>query len=190
MNERPTSVTVFAVINLVLSVLGVFFLTWALVMRLGLVTLPGAEDSPKHDLMLNNVGYRLMSDVMMGLGFVATIIIIAASIGMFTLKPWARLATIGWGAYNIIAGLAMMVVDHILVVTPLLKQFTGKPEYSVIVISITVGYGIAAFFFGYYLLMIFMLTRPHVVQAFTPEMLDDFYNDPGPYSGESGGSLR
>ena len=190
MNERPTSVTVIAVINLVLSCLGVLFLTAAIVMRLGLVTLPGMEDSPKFQLMQENVGYRLMTDVMTGLGLVVTIIIIAASIGMFTLKPWARLTTIGWGVYGIVTGLLTMGVDHMLVVNPTLEQYAGKPEYSAVVVSIAVGYTIAAVFFGYYLLMIFMLMRSHVVRAFTPEPLDDYNNDPGLPPADSEGTLR
>lgn len=179
MNERPTSVTVISVINLLLSGLGLLFLTGAVVMRLGLFSYPGMEESPKYQLMQDNVGYRLLSDVLTGLGFVATIIVIAAAIGMFTLKPWARLATIGWGVYAMVTGLGMMVVDHVLVVNPTLAMYDGKPEYSVVWTSIAVGYGIAAVFFGYYLLMMWMLTRPRVVQAFTPEPMDDDYNEPG-----------
>lgn len=190
MNERPRSVTVFAVINLIMSLLGVLFLTWNLVLRLGLLTFPGMEDTPRHQLMLNNVGYRLMSDVMTGLGFITTIIIIAASIGMFMLKHWARLATIGWGIYAIISGLLMAGVDHVLVVNPTLEQYAGKPEYSFVVGSIVFGYVLAGLFFGYYLLMIFMLMRRHVVQAFTPEPPDELYNEPGLPPAESGGTPR
>lgn len=98
MKERPTSVTVFAVINLVLSGIGVLGLAWTLVIRVGLYVPPGAEDSPAYKLMQDNAGYRLMTDLLTGVGVVVTILIISASIGMFMLKPWSRLVTIGWGS--------------------------------------------------------------------------------------------
>lgn len=190
MNERPTSVTVLAIINLVLAGFGFLGLLVGLVFRLGLIPMPGGQQNPALEVMENNVAYRVFSDVSMGLMFLATIWIISASLGMFQLKPWARLATIGWGVYSILMKVIGTVLQHALLTFPMLDQATG-PERTGLIIGLVVGSVFLLVLLGYYLVMIIMLMRPHVVEAFKPDTLDDdVYNPPGHVPDESGGAPR
>ncbi len=173
MKERPTSVTVFAVINLVLAGLAVLgFIVW-IISQLGLMP-TGPQGNPAMDLMENNAAYQMFTQVSMGLGVLVTILIISASIGMFSLRPWARLATIGWGLYSMLMTVVAFAVNYLVLFGPLLEDLSG-PERIGIVIGMVFNVVISVVMIGYYLLMIYMLTRPHVVEAFTPEPYD---NDP------------
>ena len=191
MRERPTSVTVLAIINLVLAGLGFLGLLVGLVFRLGLIPMPGGQQNPALELMETNVAYRVFSDVSMVLMFLATIWIISASLGMFQLKPWARLATIGWGVYSIIMKVIGAVLQHALLTLPMLDQASSSQERTGMMIGLVVGGCFMLVILGYYLVMIVMLMRPHVVEAFKPDTLDDdVYNPPGHVPDESGGALR
>ncbi len=185
MKERPTSVTVFAIINLVLAGLGVIGLIFWLIGKLGLIP-QSPQENPILEAMENSAGYQLFTDITTGFGLVVTIFLIAASIGMFSLQPWARKVTIGWGIYSTLIVLVAFVVNYLVLFGPLLADLTG-PERIGIIFAVIFGAVISVFFIGYYLLMIFMLTRPHVVEAFTPEHYDDEYGawDKEPSSGGS-----
>lgn len=90
-------------------------------------------------------------------------------------------------------GLLMGVVNHMLVVKPMLEQFANKPEYTFVWFFTLVGYGIALLFMGYYVLMMYMLTRPAVLEAFTPGDADDdrggWDRHPGPGAGSQAGGV-
>ncbi len=174
MKERPTSVTVLAIINLVFAGFGCIALLFGLVFRLGLIPFPDTgQPNPALDLMENNAGFRLYSDVNLGLMFLATVVIVAASIGMFQLKPWARLATIGWGVFSIFMKVIGAVIQHFLMTVPMLEQTSGKPEHGVMMIGAVVGFVVLLGLIVYYLAMMILLTRPAVVEAFSPEPWDD-----------------
>jgi hypothetical protein len=170
MNERPTSVTVFAVINLILAGLGVLgFIFWLLTLLELIPT--STEGNPAAALMENSEGYQLFTHFASVMGLLATILIMSASIGMFSLKPWARPATIGWGVYSILMTVVASAVNYLIIFGPLLEDLNG-PERIGIVVAVVFTVVIGAVFIGYFLLMIFMLTRPRVVEAFIPLNLE------------------
>ena len=167
--RRPTSVTVFAVINLILGGFGVFGFAMHLATRMNLLSLPGAEKNPSMALMQDNAAYKLYIDTISIVGILATIAIIAASIGMFQLKPWARLGTIAWGAYSVLLTIIGSVVNHVMMMAPLAEQAGSDAERVGMRIAAIASFVFAALFLGYYLLMILMLCRTKVRQAFEPE---------------------
>jgi hypothetical protein len=175
MKERPTSVTVFAIINLVLSGLGVVGLIFWLIGKLGLMP-TSSHENPALELMENSAGFQLFTDISTGLGLVVIILLISASIGMFSLKPWARKVTIGWGVYSIFMAIIGMALNYVVIFGPLLADLDG-PERIGMMIGMIFAIVFTVFFIGYYLLMIFMLTRPHVVEAFTPDPYDNELDD-------------
>ncbi len=186
MNERPTSVTVFAIINLILSVIGLLgFIHW-LTMQLGLLPVPEAQDAVTR-AMQHHTGFQLFTNVMQGVGIITTILMIAASIAMFSLKNWSRRTTLGLGVYSILIIALGYLLTVVLIVRPLLPDLTGVD--LMVARFMMIGGGVMTILFmGYYLLMIFMLTRPKVVQAFTPDLMDHAYNEPGQPPAESGGT--
>lgn len=170
MKDRPTSVTVFAIINLVLGGLGVIgIISWVLGLMGIKIQSPGG--SPVLELMENSTVYQLFTHMVSGVGVPVVILVISASIGMLSLKPWARAATLGWGLYSILITLAAAAVNHLVIFGPLIAASSG-PERLGMIVGAFAQVVISGFFIGYYLLMIFMLTRPKVVDAFTPDDLD------------------
>lgn len=163
---RPTSVTVFAVLNLILGGFGVLNSAGALAIRFGVLKLPGMENNPAYKLMQDNAQFAIYNDVMIGLGIVAVIAILAASIAMLQLKPWGRLVTIGWGCYGMLVTAVGAALNHVLVMKPMVEQAGSEAER----LGATIGaYGaivVAVLFLGYYALMIGLLSRPKVRTAF------------------------
>lgn len=163
---RPASVTVFAVINLILGGLGLLGFVWWLVTRLGLVVLP-TGDNPGMEVMQENQAYVLFNDIVNGLGLVATIVVLAASIGMLQLAPWSRVATIGWGVYNIFILIVAGTLSQVLVTLPMLEEVDDQVK-PFVMIGVVFGIAFMAVFVGYYALMIAMLSRSKIKEAFTP----------------------
>ena len=163
---RPTSVTVFAVINIILGALSVLGIAWGLVVRLGLIELPGAEDNPAVKLMEENAAFALYSDVMTVIGILATIAILAGSVAMLQLKPWGRLVTIGWGCYSFLAAVLGAAINHVVVMRPMAEQAATEQERIAMVIGGYFAIAFAGLFVIYYALMIGMLSRQKVRLAF------------------------
>lgn len=186
MKERPTSVTVFAIINLILSGLGVIGILFWVLAKLGL-KFQSSQGNPVLELMEASRGYQLFTDVASGLGILVTILLLSASIGMFSLKPWSRRVTIGWGVYSILMTLVALGVNYLAIFGPLIANSTG-PEHVGMIVAVVIQGVISVFFIGYYLLMIFMLMRPKVVDAFTPVPEDELmggWDSETPSGGES-----
>lgn len=167
MKQRPTSVTVFAIINIVLSGLGVLGIIFWFINKLGLIPQPAQKDFMTQAMQDSTV-MVIYQDVATILGIFITILMIAASISMFSLKPWSRLVTIAMGVYGIVQLLLSYGLGYVCVHGPLLQSVTGQ-DLVIVKVAMIVGGTITLVFIGYYLLMIIMLTRPHVVDAFTPE---------------------
>lgn len=163
---RPTSVTVFAVIHLILGGLGVLGMAWALVLRLGLFEVPGAKDNPAMKLMAENKAYALYSDIMTGLGILAVIAILAGSVAMLQLKPWGRLVTIGWGCYGMLSTVVGTALNHVVIMKPLAEQAHNEQERIGIMVGTYGAIVVAVLFMVYYALMIGLLSRAKVRLAF------------------------
>ncbi len=176
MKERPTSVTVFAIINLVLCGLGLIGMLFWILKKMGVTPQPDQEN-PFNAIMANSQGYILFEDISNILGILATILLIAASIAMFSLKPWSRITTIALAVYSSLMMIAGTGLYFILVYAPAIEEFTGPERTAVMIFAIGFPVVILSLVLGYYLLMIFMLSRPHVVDAFTPEPLDESMDD-------------
>jgi len=175
MKERPTSVTVFAVINLVFGALGVLGLIFWLLNTMGVMPQPPEKDvltqaMEDHGLM------SAFSNITSVLGFITTPLSIAASIALFTLKPWARKVTIGLSTYAVAAMAIGFLIALLGVMLPLLPDVSGQ-DRMIVMFGMIVGGVFNVLLIGYNLLLIFMFKRPHVVEAFTSEPLEDGDDD-------------
>ena len=160
----PTSVIVLGIINLIWGALGVCGLAWNLILRFGLVELPG-EDNQLLELMQGNIAFQLYTDISTAIGAVATILIISASIGMFILQSWARLATIGWGIYTIVMTVFGTILSYVLIFKPALDAATDPQRFG-LKIGMFFGFGIGILTLAYCLVMIAILCRSSVKAAF------------------------
>ena len=164
--KRPVSVLVFGIINIIFGVFGVLGFAGHLVVKLELIPIPGVKEHPVMQLMAANASYALYIEVLAILGFVAAILIIAASIGMFQLKPWARAVTIGWCTYSVLITILGAVVNHVMVTQPTLAEAGDGPKRVEILTRIVFALVFTVLLVAYYVLVMAMLSRANVRDAF------------------------
>jgi hypothetical protein len=163
MQGRPKSIVVFAVINIILGMLGVLGAASALVVRLGLIPMP--PNDPYMAAMSNNAAYAWFIDISSVIGFVATIVLLSAGIALLQLQPWARMAAIGWSVYTMVIIVLSAVMNYVLLFMPLLDKAQG-PERVGLMIGIGFSIFFSLLFVFYAALQIWFLTRPKIMQAF------------------------
>ncbi|MHC4481456.1 MAG: hypothetical protein ACYS1C_10890 [Planctomycetota bacterium] len=165
--ERPTSVTVFGVLNIVFAVLGLIGVLIAAVSIAAVRAMGGMED-PLIQAIWESPVARAWNLAALPLGLAATIALFAAGVGLLLLKPWARILSLIWGIYDIVMEVGGLVI-HFAFIRPALAQVAGGPDAMRATFA-TVGAVVGGCLGVIYpiLLLIFM-TRPRVVDAFEPE---------------------
>lgn len=115
--QRPTAILVFGVLHLVFGALGLLGL-------LGSAAILFTVDpsNPMHAILRASEFYRVYLWASSALGLLGIVALIAAGIGLFLAQNWARVLSIGYAVYAILAGLAGMVVSWIYVVSPLIEK--------------------------------------------------------------------
>src|SRR3954469_5187230 len=116
--QRPTSVTVFGVLNLVFGVFGVF----GLIASAAIFALPLSANNPVVKIVHENPGYAAFLKLSIAVGVLALGALVAAGIGLLLLKAWARILSIIYAIYAMIAGLIGVVLNFVYVMRPLLQQ--------------------------------------------------------------------
>jgi hypothetical protein len=91
--ERPKSIVVFGVLNIVFGALGLCGGLFAIAIQFGL-TNPQGSPNPALEIMQSNPLYELWMQIGLVLGFVATGALIAAGIGLLKNRPWARVTSV------------------------------------------------------------------------------------------------
>jgi hypothetical protein len=164
--QRPASVTVFGILNIVFAALGVIGMVASIV----LFFLPASSSNPVIKLIHESTAYATWLKVCIVLGVMSSTALLAAGIGLLCLRSWARKLSIGYAIYAIVFGILGAVVNFIYLVQPMLEQARQQqgPE-AVGALGGAVGGSVGGCFGLIYpvLLLIFM-TRPTVVAAFQP----------------------
>jgi hypothetical protein len=163
--QRPTSVTVFGVLNIAFGALGVVGIIFAFAT---LMLLPDSGNNPILGIMRSNPGYALWMKIAIPIGFLACGVTIVAGIGLLKLKNWGRLLSIGYAIWAIGWGLLGMVINFFCVMQPLMAQASQKsgPEAATMIgaaIGGTVG---GCFGMIYPVVLLIFMTRPKIVAAF------------------------
>ncbi|MDP6438538.1 MAG: hypothetical protein QGH74_02790 [Candidatus Brocadiia bacterium] len=143
--NRPTSVTVFGVLNIALGALHIIGWRSWLVTMFRVVGVIGDEA-----LLLSWV---VASHVV---ALVATIVLIAAGVGLLGLKPWARTASIVYAIYAIVAWILRVVINPTLVLPQAASTIGGTLGRTCALVVALV----------YPFLLISFMTSPKVVAAF------------------------
>jgi hypothetical protein len=164
--QRPTSVTVFGILNIVFAAIGLF----GLLATIALFAATANTNNPMVEIMRENPAFAGWMKINTILGGVACVVLLAAGIGLLMLKEWARKLSIGYAIYAIVFGLVGMVLMFIFVTRPMMEkasQAQGPEAAGAIggVIGGSIG-GCLGLIYPIFLL-IFML-RPNVVAAFRP----------------------
>jgi hypothetical protein len=174
---RPTSATVFGILNLVFACLGLCGVVFGAIAMFAASSIPNAPPNPAIELMEQNEAYRMFTIVTMGLGFLATIALGLGGIGLLMMRSWGRKLSIGYAVYTIIAGLVGTVANWFWLIQPLLEQADAMgpgPEKAG-----AIGGAIGGMFGGciglaYPVILLFFMMRPSLVQAFSQNQESGF----------------
>lgn len=164
--QRPASVTVFGILNIVFAAFGVF----GVIASVALFYLPADSNNPVIKLIHESPAYAAWLKICIPLGMLTCLVLLTAGIGLLLLKPWARVLSMAYAIYAILFGILGMVVNFVFLVQPMLEQARQQPGPEAAgAIGGAVGGTIGGCFGLIYpvLLLIFM-TRPKVVAAFRP----------------------
>ncbi len=171
--QRPVSVTVFAVLNLVFAAFGVF----GLISSFALFTMVDAGNNPVLKMMQENPAYKTWIMLSIPLGLAVCVALLASGIGLLGLKPWARWLAIAYAIFAIFLCIANLLVNYIFMVRPLLEQAEharGPEAGAAVGGAVGVMFGGCAGLLYPVLLLIFMLL-PKVAAAFRQQdVQEDF----------------
>lgn len=164
--QRPTSVTVFGILNIAFAAFGVF----GLIFSIALFFLPADSNNPVIKLIHEIPGYAMWLKICIPLGVLSCLVLLAAGIGLLCMKSWARIFSIAYAIYAIVFGIIGMVINFIFMVQPMLEQAKQQqgPEAAAAIggaIGGTIG---GCFGLIYPVLLLIFMTRPKVVAAFRP----------------------
>jgi hypothetical protein len=161
--QRPTSVTVLGILNLLFGGLGLL----GIVMTLAMVLNPkprGWMLDPAINVVQENPGYAHYARIGNSIGLVANIVLIAAGFGLLLLKPWGRVLSIGFSGYAILSEIVdVFVTGHY--VLPLLEKASHMPNgpQKAAMTGAAVGGIVGPCFVAIYpLILLLFMFRPNV----------------------------
>ena len=192
--HRPTSVTVFGILNLVFAALGLCGVAFGVMGLAVMANLPANADMPPNPQMdaLQNPAYMAYSYASIGLGALASIVLAIAGIGLLKLKSWGRSLSLGYAAYAIVMQIVGLVVTYIFLIQPAmaLAEQGNDPQAQGQMVGTIVGGAIGGCFgLVYPILLAFFMFRPNVKAAFgaapaDSDMMD--IPDDNPYANPMG----
>lgn len=169
-NPRPTSITVLAIIGIILGGLGTLCTPVSLIQMFG--GLNFGQPNPVLDAMRQNTALFAASVGQTVLSWAVAIMFLSASIGSLSLKTWAR----GLMNATMIIYLAMLLVNTVLQVLwtmPMVQQALASQPKSVrdmVQMWMTIGVFGGLLFWGVVCaLYLIFYNRPRAVAAFRGE---------------------
>jgi hypothetical protein len=125
--ERPTSVLVLGVLNLLFAGLGLLGMAGWVFVLLGMST-----SNPVYSLIQQSAPYRMFLCVSIPLGLVFTGALALGGAGLLLSKPWGRTSTLLYAVYALLTGLLGVAVSAVHLVGPLLEQASNNPGPQII----------------------------------------------------------
>ncbi len=109
--QRPVSIVVLGVLNLLFAVLGLLSTVGSVLILLGM-----NASNPVYGIMQSSEAYRIFMYVSVPLGMVFLCVLVAAGVGLLLSKAWGRTATIVYAIYAIVMALLGGVVNAVFLV--------------------------------------------------------------------------
>lgn len=181
--NRPTSVTVFGVLNLVFAALGLLSALMGLVMFAAAAV---NSSNPISQVIHDNPTFALWMKVCTALNLVVSAVLLAAGIGLLQLKSWARKVSIGYAIYSMIMLVVGTVVNYFFVFMPLLEKahLEQGPEAAASIGAMVGAMVGSCFGIIYPILLLIFMFRPKVVAAFGPPAPVASPQPPPPIAGQ------
>jgi len=161
--ERPTSVTVFGILNIVFGGFGLMGLCCAI----GMLDMANADDlwlqAMRHNALFH--GWMIFAH---SIGFLGSIALCAAGIGLLLLKEWARVLSIVYGILAIVLEIVGTIISVVVLLPAVMSRTAGLQGPAALgprvgAIGATIG---GCFGLVYPVLLLIFMTRPKVVAAF------------------------
>jgi hypothetical protein len=150
---RPTSVTVFGILNIVFGAIGILATPLEIIMMFVRPRTMNLSEGVRVWLMLSSV-----------IGLARVVLLIVTGIGLLKLKPWARVWTLGYGLFAICYNILGMIVNIIFMST---GGYGFSPdEMPGLIVGLIGGFcgGIVGLI--YPILLVVFMRREDVIQAF------------------------
>jgi hypothetical protein len=146
---RPTSVTVFGILNIIFGAMGLLFTPLGILMMFVFPATMELSEGVKMWLMFGSV-----------VGLACAVLLIITGIGLLKLKPWARVWTFGYGLFAIGWGVLGMILNIIF-------MSSGGYGFSSDAIPGLIG-GFCGAIVGliYPILLVVFMRKENVIQAF------------------------
>ena len=165
-SKRPAAATVFGVLNILFGITG---LCGTLASGV-LMSIPQlSQDNPALELMEDNAVFRIFNQISIGISFIACIVMIVAGIGLWPLKPYGRMTSIGYSVAMIILNLIGNVINFAVLFPGLMgiaAEAGGGPVDLAVYFGIGAGLLGSCMGFIYPGLLLYFMYRPNVVAAF------------------------
>lgn len=169
-SRRPTSVTVFGVLNIVFGAMGVLCSPFALLVLLAPQFIPQPSGGNSEAYLVTHSPLMRAWDIgSTVIGIVASAVLLAAGIGLLSLKPWGRRLSIGYAIYCLCIVVIGSIITFVFLIPAMMAEASRSNDPGARggaiggAIGGVCGYGISLV---YAVLLLFFLTRPVVVQAF------------------------
>src|SRR4051812_13634636 len=133
---RPVAVTVIAICGIIYASIGLLGIVFGVVT---LFVVPGGGANPYTAALRDNHALLAWTIGSSAVGLVVTGLLLASSVGLLSLRPWARRGMIGWAVAAIVMGITGMIANW-LWVHPMLEQVQRQqnvPEAVLMVSRVT-----------------------------------------------------
>lgn len=115
--QRPASILVLGVLNLLFALLGLFGTLGSVMILLGM-----NEANPVYGIMQSSDAYRIFMYVSVPLGVLFIGVLALGGVGLLMSKAWGRTATIVYAVYALVMGVVGGLINSVFLVGPLLEQ--------------------------------------------------------------------
>jgi hypothetical protein len=122
--NRPVTVTVFGVLNILFAAMGLLGVVTTTAMILGFFHVPA--NGPLK-VMYDNPNYWVFLKVSTFFGFLAGVVLVFAGVGLLMMKNWGRLLSILYGVYGILVCIISLVANYFFM-SPLIGKMSQMPD--------------------------------------------------------------
>jgi hypothetical protein len=164
--QRPASLTVFGILNILFAALGLIGLIGTIVM----FAMMDASRNPVVKMMQNSPAYAAWVKLSLALGLAATVVLLTTGIGLLRMKRWAHKLAIGYAIYAIAFSIFGAAVNFVFFMRPMLEEASRKqgPEAAAAMAGAVGGTAGECLGIIYPILLLIFMTRPKVAAAFQP----------------------
>jgi hypothetical protein len=164
--QRPTSVTVFGILNIVFSWLGFCGVGFTALVLFGGF---GGDQAETNPVLRLQKGTFLVAwnQVTLVLSAISLVVLFIAGIGLLNMRSWARKLSIGYSLYTLASTALGMLIFGWFITIPLIQEYgenTG-PEAGAAIVGAVGGFAGGCLGLIYPLLLWYFMSRPLVVAA-------------------------